>query len=80
MGADNSKPKTEPTIRDTVTPLDLIPVVNKKIPKKKVATRKIVKKDKVINFMNIPLFVSNPDPVEACFKLAQDLDLYEVSI
>ncbi len=78
MGGDNSKPNKETTIKETVIPLEMMPVVNKKIPKKKVAIRKIVKKDKVINFMNIPLFVSTPDPIEACQKLAQDLDLYEV--
>lgn len=77
MGNENSTKNAED---DLGISKDLVPSVNKKIPKKRVVLRKIVKKDKVINFLNIPLFVSDKDPGRACDKLCFDLDQYEVQV
>jgi hypothetical protein len=78
MGGDNSTQKKQEEEQLTSNPTEQIIPVNKKIPKKKIVLRKIIKKDKVINFLNIPLFVSEKDPSIACEKLYNDLDLYEV--
>lgn len=80
MGANQpTTTRNESQIKDLVLQTELIGGNNKKIPKKRVAIRTILKKDKVINFMNIPLFVSIKNPYEACEKLGQDLELYEVN-
>ena len=79
MGVDKSKPMPPVPITTNELPLEISsPVLKNKIPPKKIKYRKIIKKDKVINFNNIEKFVSEKDPEKAFEYLKLDLDKYEV--